>query len=154
MIYRGTGFLAVVWFGSSSTPSHPSPFDKLDRRLTGRLRKRDNLMMGDGEWEWARPNHTTARKPGPLKIIQYSMRASQAGLHLHWHYQPPLKALPSFQSMQRNEVLQIPLVPLTSPTGPDWGLVYLNLSSAVVLLRLKPNPKKNMVHGTLCRSWL
>ncbi len=39
MIYRGPGFLPVVWFGSSSTPpSSPSPGSRLDRRL-GCLRK-------------------------------------------------------------------------------------------------------------------
>jgi hypothetical protein len=34
-------FLAVVWFGSSPTPS--TSISKLDRRHTGRLRKGDNL---------------------------------------------------------------------------------------------------------------
>jgi hypothetical protein len=37
MIYRGPGFLAVEWFGSSPPPS-------LDRRHIGRLRKRENLL--------------------------------------------------------------------------------------------------------------
>jgi hypothetical protein len=66
MIYRELGFLAVVLFGSSS----PSPVSKLDRRLRGRLRKRDNLLTGEGEEE---PNHKTARKPGLLLIILYSL---------------------------------------------------------------------------------
>jgi len=35
MIYRGPGFLAVVWFGSSC-PFPPSPVSKLDRRHTRR----------------------------------------------------------------------------------------------------------------------
>ncbi len=39
---------------------------KLDRRHRGRLRKNDYFMTGKGEGE--EPNHTTARKPGPLKI--------------------------------------------------------------------------------------
>jgi hypothetical protein len=43
----------------------PSPVSKLDRRLTGRLRKRDNLLIGKGGGE--------ARRPGPLEIIQYSL---------------------------------------------------------------------------------
>jgi hypothetical protein len=38
MLYRGAGFLAVVGFGSNPT----YPFSKLDRRRTGRLRKKDN----------------------------------------------------------------------------------------------------------------
>jgi hypothetical protein len=47
MIYRGLGFLPVVSCGSSPTPS-PLPVIKLDRRHIGRLRKRDNLLTGDG----------------------------------------------------------------------------------------------------------
>ncbi len=40
MIYRETGFLAVVRFGSASTPSPPPhlPVSKLDLRHTGRDR--------------------------------------------------------------------------------------------------------------------
>ncbi len=37
---------------------------KLVRRNTGRLMKRDNLLTGEGGGQ--EPNHTTARKPGPL----------------------------------------------------------------------------------------
>ncbi len=43
---RGPGFLAVVWFGSSPSLSSVS---KLDRRHTGSLRKRDNLLTREGE---------------------------------------------------------------------------------------------------------
>jgi hypothetical protein len=40
---------------------------KLDRRHIGRLRKRDNLLTGEGgEGAGVEPNHTTARKIGPL----------------------------------------------------------------------------------------
>ncbi len=46
--FKGPSFLAVEWFGSVPTPSPPSPFRKLDRRHTGRLRKRDNLLKGWG----------------------------------------------------------------------------------------------------------
>jgi hypothetical protein len=42
-IYRGPGFLAVVWFGSSPA------LCPLSRQHTGRLRKRDKLLMGEGE---------------------------------------------------------------------------------------------------------
>ncbi len=49
------------------------PLYKLGRRHTGRQRKRDNLLTGDGGEEVGEePKHTTAIKPGPLKIIQYS----------------------------------------------------------------------------------
>ncbi len=45
MIYRGPSSHAVVCFGSSPLP----PVSKLDRRHTGRLRKRDNMLTGGGE---------------------------------------------------------------------------------------------------------
>jgi hypothetical protein len=44
-IYRGPDFIAVVWFGSLLPLS---PVIKLDRVYTRRLRKRDNLLMGEG----------------------------------------------------------------------------------------------------------
>ena len=64
MVYREPGFLAVVSFGSSPTPS-PSPVSKLDRRHTGRLRKRDDLLTvkgggaksDDGEKAWSSIKH-------------------------------------------------------------------------------------------------
>jgi hypothetical protein len=36
------------------------------QRHTGRLRKRDSLVTGEEEGVVEDPNHTTARKPGPL----------------------------------------------------------------------------------------
>jgi hypothetical protein len=56
--------LAVVGFGSFPTPS---PASRLDGRHTGRLRKRDNLLRGEGVGE--EPNNTTARNLGPLYSI-------------------------------------------------------------------------------------
>jgi hypothetical protein len=53
MIYGEPGLLAVVWFGSSPTPS-PSLVIMLDRQHTGRLRKRDNVLTGDVGRGWAR----------------------------------------------------------------------------------------------------
>ncbi len=49
IIYRGPGFPVAVWFGSSPTPSLHSPVSKLDHRHKGRLRKRNNLLMGVGK---------------------------------------------------------------------------------------------------------
>jgi hypothetical protein len=48
VIYRGPGFLAVVWFGSLPTPFPLLSVYKLVRRRTGRLRKRDKLLTGEG----------------------------------------------------------------------------------------------------------
>ncbi len=61
IIYRGPGFLAVVWCSYFPTPSPSLPANKLDWRDTGRPRKRDNLLTGKGVGE--EPIHTTARKP-------------------------------------------------------------------------------------------
>jgi hypothetical protein len=64
MIYKGLGFLAIVGV-STSSPS--PPLSKLDRRHTGRLRKRDNLLTGEGWGGWERSqNSTKASKPGLL----------------------------------------------------------------------------------------
>jgi hypothetical protein len=50
MIYRGSGFHVVICL-LLLAPTSPSPVSKLDRKTqdTGRLRKRDNLLSGDGE---------------------------------------------------------------------------------------------------------
>ncbi len=79
---RRVGFLAVVCFGSSPTPLLPSSVSKLDRRHTGRLRKRDNLMTG--EWggggrgaesydrkAWSSINHSvlSGAHPGPTFTV-------------------------------------------------------------------------------------
>ncbi len=91
IIYRGPCFLTVVFFCSTPIPTPhapppkgrgqrskvvilpttalpPSPVSKLDRRHTGRLRKRDNMLTGEG-WgiglSWS-PESYDRRKPGPL----------------------------------------------------------------------------------------
>ncbi len=49
IIHGEPGFLSVVWFGSSPTPS------PLSRRHTGKLRKKDNLLTGGvGGKGWVR----------------------------------------------------------------------------------------------------
>jgi len=59
MIDRGPGFLAVVRFGSST-----SPLGKIDRLHTGKkLRRGDNFMTGEVVGEVS--IHTTTRMPGP-----------------------------------------------------------------------------------------
>jgi hypothetical protein len=67
MIYRGPGFLSIVYFGYLAPHPPPSPVSKLDRRHIGRPKKRQ-LADREGGYEWMgeEPNHTTTRKPGPL----------------------------------------------------------------------------------------
>jgi len=52
---------SIEWYieGQAFSPSYfvpnpPPPDSKLDRRHTGRLRKRDNLLTGEGGWGWVR----------------------------------------------------------------------------------------------------
>jgi hypothetical protein len=55
--YRGPGFLAVVCLGYSPTPSpHRLSVSSDERRHTGSLRKRDNLLSSWKRWErgWGR----------------------------------------------------------------------------------------------------
>jgi hypothetical protein len=67
MIYRGPGFLVIIWFGSSPTPILPFPVSKLFLFLSLPVCPRSNLLPGGGETVGEEPNLTTARKPGPLK---------------------------------------------------------------------------------------
>ncbi len=51
--------------------------DHAATQRTGILRKRDNLLTEVGYRKFREePNHTTARNPGPLKIIQYCLRGT------------------------------------------------------------------------------
>jgi hypothetical protein len=56
MIYRGPGFLAVVWFGSSLTPFPPPVRNKPDRRHTGGMIKRDNQRFKQAVWSLGASN--------------------------------------------------------------------------------------------------
>ncbi len=59
-IYRGPGFSRSYGLARPLLP--PSLVSKLDRRHTGRLRKRKNLLTGEGGGRLGEePNHTTAR---------------------------------------------------------------------------------------------
>ncbi len=49
IIYRGPGFLAVLWFGSSPTPSNPPLPSVCWTGDTQGLRNRDNLLTEEGE---------------------------------------------------------------------------------------------------------
>jgi hypothetical protein len=56
ILYRGPGFFAVVWFGSS-----PSPVSKLERRRTEKERQLPDSRVGGGGKSY------DGEKPGPLK---------------------------------------------------------------------------------------
>ncbi len=63
IIYRGPGFIEVAWFGSSSTP----PVSKLEPATNRKNEKeRQDLTGEEGPGMGEEPNHTKARKPGPL----------------------------------------------------------------------------------------
>jgi hypothetical protein len=72
MIYRGPVFLAVVWFASTPTPYPPIPTSDILymqedwERETTFCREEGDKGLGE------KPNHTTARKLGPLSIIQFN----------------------------------------------------------------------------------
>jgi hypothetical protein len=59
-------------YDSAPYPPPPSPTRKPDRRHTGRLIKRVDLLMWKGGGS-VDPNQTTARKLGPLWIVQSSL---------------------------------------------------------------------------------
>jgi len=72
MIYRGPGFLAVVWFGFSPTscppPPHPSASSTGDSLEDWDCEKERQLADGrvGGRGLGEETNRTTARKHGPL----------------------------------------------------------------------------------------
>jgi hypothetical protein len=67
MVYREPGFLAIILFGYPFLPLFN--FNKLDQRDTGRLRKRDNLLVREGGWAydsrkaWPSINHSILSAP-------------------------------------------------------------------------------------------
>jgi hypothetical protein len=70
MIYRGPGFLAVVWFGFS-----PYPLRKLSVFLSLPVYRRSSLLTGKGDRGWVRSQIIRQRECLILcKIIQYSLR--------------------------------------------------------------------------------
>ncbi len=87
-IYRGSGFLAVLWFGSSPIPPLLSRH-KLGRRHTGRLRKRDNLLTGKGgkgvggaKWHGRKKAWSSMYKYKYKYCILYSYQGSWTGLRV------------------------------------------------------------------------
>ncbi len=72
IIYRWPGFLAIVWFGSSPTPLSSQQVVSLSQSsCVSPVEIKCRRGGGGGAGE--EPNHTTAKKPGPLYIIQYSL---------------------------------------------------------------------------------
>jgi hypothetical protein len=58
-------------------PLFPTFLSVLDRRHTGRLRKRENMSMGEGVGVLEEPNHTTARKLVLYKSFNILCRLQQ-----------------------------------------------------------------------------
>ncbi len=71
MIYRGPGFLVVVWFGSSPTPSPPLPTDLQEVVSLSQTSCVSPVELTDrrGGGGGGEPSHTTTRKHGPLHDI-------------------------------------------------------------------------------------
>jgi hypothetical protein len=84
MIYRGPDFLVVVWFGSSRTPSPPSPVCSLDRRHRGRLRKRDKLLRERGGEEGGREVESNDRKKAWSSVLYKSFKTLWCWLREGW----------------------------------------------------------------------
>ncbi len=78
MIYRKPGFLPL--YELTPCPCNPSPHLPLACCLFF-LVFRTNVLTGEGERGSEEPNHTTARKPGPLLIIQYSLLSAPDQYH-------------------------------------------------------------------------
>jgi hypothetical protein len=74
MIFRGSGFLLRSYDLAPPPPLPPPLFRQLARPATHRKTEKERQLVGRrrdrGVGE--EPNLTTARKPGPLEIIQYS----------------------------------------------------------------------------------
>ncbi len=75
MIYGGPGFLVVIWFVS---PPRPVTHRKIEK-------ERQFAAVGGGEVGGEEPDHTTTRKPGPLKLFNTLWSASS---FKYWIRQP------------------------------------------------------------------
>ncbi len=99
MYHRGLGLLAVVWFGS-----FPLLFT-LSRKQAVSLSQSSCMspvvLLGGGG-----SNHTTARKPGPLWCIKYSLTMTR------WSWQERAEA------QATRPTVQIQLITLRSPPSP------------------------------------
>ncbi len=63
----------LIWLLLHPLP-HVSPVSKLDRRHTGKPRKRDYLLMGEGGGGGESQIIEPQPKTGPPEIIQYFLR--------------------------------------------------------------------------------
>jgi hypothetical protein len=75
MNYGGPGFShsrMIIDLAPPNPPSH-SPVSKLSLFLSLPVWRWSGLLTGGIDGVGEEPNHTTARKPGPLQIIQYSL---------------------------------------------------------------------------------
>ncbi len=74
MIYRGPGFLADVWFRISPTYLPPPLSHQQVVSLSFFMCRRSSLLTAEGpERVGEEPSRTTAKKPGPLYVIQHSL---------------------------------------------------------------------------------
>jgi hypothetical protein len=70
MFFGGSGFLGLSY---DSAPRPPPPVSMLPLFLCFPVGRRSSLLTGKGGGVGLDPNHMTARKPGPLKIVHHSL---------------------------------------------------------------------------------
>jgi hypothetical protein len=91
-IYKVSGFLAVLWFGSPPTPTPPcQQFVSLSQPSYVSPTRRSSLLRGKGVG--VEPSITTARKLGPLQYKSFNIiccspipveRCGGGGLYFKW----------------------------------------------------------------------
>ncbi len=112
----------MIWF---LRPPPPSLVRKPDRRHIVRLRKRDNLLTGEGEGAGKEPNITTARKPG--SSINHSILSGIPYTYLCSFLQPlNCKFKEHLAKMQTLPV--VPSLSSTPQTGEKSETVFLDIN--------------------------
>ncbi len=79
-IYRGTGFLSVVWYGSSPAPSPSFLVSKLSLFLSLLVCRQTSLPTGEGggEWGWRRSHITVYDGEKAWSSINHSILSDRA----------------------------------------------------------------------------